>query len=111
MTTINPKLLALAAQLDAAHECARRVEAQQNEDDDDIEIAAAKRLCAEAYAQISKLEMTSRGTSRVTTSPNRSSATFSRLAASQRLQLPKRQPKGKFTMLRIFAIAGQNKCS
>ena len=32
--TINPRLLALAAKLDAANECARRLEARQNEDDD-----------------------------------------------------------------------------
>jgi len=53
--TINPKLAALAKKIDAANECARRVEAAQK-DCDDSTIRAAEELCAEAYAEIAKLE-------------------------------------------------------
>jgi hypothetical protein len=56
MTTINPKLTAIARKLDAARECARRVEALQQEDDDDIEREEKERACAAAYDEISKLE-------------------------------------------------------
>jgi hypothetical protein len=55
MTTINPKLAAIAAKLDAAHVCARRLEAKQK-DCDDSTIDAAERLCAAAYGEISKFE-------------------------------------------------------
>jgi hypothetical protein len=55
MTTINPKLAALAKKIDAANECARRIEAAQK-DCDDSTIRAAEELCAEAYAEIAKLE-------------------------------------------------------
>ena len=54
--TINPRLLALAAKLDAANECARRLEARQNEDDTFIERDAKEQLCAAAYAEMAKLE-------------------------------------------------------
>jgi len=54
--TINPKLTAIAKKLDAATECARRVEALQHEDDTFIERAPKEELCAAAYAEMAKLE-------------------------------------------------------
>jgi hypothetical protein len=54
--TINPKLLRLAAKLDVANECARRLEARQHEDDTFLEREEKERACAAAYAEISKLE-------------------------------------------------------
>ena len=49
--TINPRLFALAAKLDAANECARRLEARQNEDDTFIQRDAKEQLCAAAYVK------------------------------------------------------------
>jgi hypothetical protein len=54
--TINQKLLRLAAKLDAANECARRLEALQHEDDDVLEREEKERCCAAAYAEMAKLE-------------------------------------------------------
>ena len=54
--TINQKLPRLAAKLDIAHECARRLEALQHEDDDVLEREEKERCCAAAYDEMAKLE-------------------------------------------------------
>ena len=53
---MNQKLLRLAAKLDTAHECARRLEALQHEDDDVLEREEKERCCDAAYDEIAKLE-------------------------------------------------------